>query len=177
MRIYLTLLGLALAIVGHKPSFAGDISTSISDNSVKHSMLYQAVEKYADTTLSTSDVDTLNATPVSVLAASGSGYVNVVTGAVFWVVHGSSAFELGSGVLDLKYTNSSGAKVVTSVLNATVESSSDAVSYSPGIVVIPVDNAAVVAHTTTDVTDVTSAGKIKVRVFYKVVPTNYLAAY
>lgn len=129
---------------------------------------------FQDFVLTAAQMDALNATPVSILAAPGAGLVNIVTGLIIRVNStGFTAFELGSGVLEVRYTDASGAKVVTDIVNGTVESATDLVSYSPPIVALPVVNAAIVAHTSTDVT--AGTGNIQGRLYYKTVKLAEIA--
>lgn len=120
---------------------------------------------YQDFVLTAAQMDTLNATPVTIVAAPGSGLVNLVTG-LFLKVNstGFTAFELGSGVLEFKYTDGSGAKVVTDVTNAVVESATDVMDYCVPIVCAPLANALICAHASADVT--AGTGNIQGRLFY-----------
>jgi hypothetical protein len=121
---------------------------------------------YKDFVLTAAQMDTLNATPVEILAAPGSGIINIPVGLLLKVNStGYTAFELGSGVLEFRYTDASGAKIVTDVVNGTVESATDLLSYHPPIVALPVANAAIVAHSSTDVT--AGTGNIQGRLFYR----------
>jgi hypothetical protein len=130
---------------------------------------------YQDFVLSAAQMDALNATPVSLLAAPGSGLINLVSNIYIKVNStGLTAFELGSGVLEFRYTDASGAKVVTDVTNAIVESATDVEQYLPGIVVTAVSNAAIVAHTSADVT--AGTGNIQGRIFYRTVKVSEIVA-
>lgn len=123
-------------------------------------------EFYQDFVLTAAQMNTLNATPVTLLAAPGSGLVNLVSG-IFLKVNstGFTAFELGSGVLEIRYTDATGAKVITDVTNAVVESSTDALGWNPAILCVPVANAVICAHTSTDVT--AGTGNIQGRIYYQ----------
>lgn len=129
--------------------------------------LVNAGLSYVDFKLTSTQMDTLNATPVSLLAAPGTGLVNIVESVLTYIDAGATAFELGSGTLDYKYTNGSGAKVATSVPNATVESSSDTYYRSVPEAAVPVPNAAIVAHASADVT--AGDGTIYGRIWYRTV--------
>lgn len=130
---------------------------------------------YQDFVLSASQMDTLNATAVSVLAAPGSGLTNLISNIYLKVnATGFTAFELGSGVLEFRYTDASGAKVVTDVTNAVVESATDVEQYLPGIVVSAVSNAAIVAHASADVT--AGTGNIQGRIYYRTVKAAEIVA-
>lgn len=137
--------------------------------------LQRSGDNYVDFVLSASQMDTLNATPVTILAAPGSGYVNVCKG-LFLKVNstGFTPFELGSGVLEIRYTGASGAKVITDVANASVESSTDLDIWNPAIVCSVVENAVICAHTSTDVT--AGTGNIQGRLYYKTILVSEIVA-
>ncbi len=135
----------------------------------------RAENSYQDVLLSATQMDTINATPVTLIAAPGSGLTNIVTGVYFKVNStGFTPFELGSGVMEIRYTDGSGAKVITDITNAVVEGSTDAESWNPAILAVPVSNAAIVAHTSTDVT--AGTGNIQMRIFYKTVKVSEIVA-
>lgn len=137
--------------------------------------LQRSGDSYVDFVLSASQMDTLNATPVTILAAPGSGLVNICKGLFLQVnATGFTPFELGSGVLEFRYTDGSGAKIVTDITNAVVESASDALGFNPAILCVPVANAVICAHTSTDVT--AGTGNIQGRLFYKTIKVSEIVA-
>lgn len=129
---------------------------------------------YQDFRLTAAQMDTLNATPVSLIAAPGAGIGILVTQIVTYVVAGSTAFELGSGTLDYRYTDGSGVTVATSVPNATVEAtaSTSVVYTSVGLAGVAVLNAPIVAFASADVT--AGNGTIYGRIYYKMYNTATL---
>lgn len=144
-------------------SYVGD--TELRDH------LLRGQYNYQDFVLTAAQMDTLNATPVTVLAAPGSGLVNLVTGLFLKVnATGFTAFELGSGVLEFRYTDGSGAKVVTDVTNAVVESATDVMDYCPPIVCAPLANAVIAAHASADVT--AGTGNVQGRLWYLTVKVS-----
>jgi len=146
-------------------SFCGE--TELRDHLIRGGIM-----SYKDFKLTSTQMDTLNATPVTLIAAPGAGKALVVEGVYTFIDAGSTAFELGSGTLDFKYTNGSGAQVATSVPNAQVESSSDTQYRSVALAVVPVLNAVVVAHASADVT--AGNGTIYGRVWYRIVDNTEL---
>lgn len=131
----------------------------------------RSFQNYADFVLTAAQMDTLNATPVTIVAAPGAGLVNLVTGLFLKVnATGFTAFELGSGVLEFRYTDASGAKVVTDVTNAFVESATDVMDYCPPIVCAPLANALICAHASADVT--AGTGNVQGRIFYRTVKVS-----
>jgi len=131
---------------------------------------------YQDFALTSTQMDTLNATPVTLISAV-AGCMHVVEGIMLFVDAGSTPFELGSGVLEFRYVDGSGQKVVTDIINGTVESATDVYQYSPGILasgsLAQCVNVPVVAHTSTDVT--AGNGTIYGRIYYKTVKVAELA--
>ena len=127
---------------------------------------------FKDFKLTSTQMDTLNATPVELLAAPGAGLVNVIEGIVTRVVPGGTAFELGSGVLSFLDTDGSGAKLATDVPNATVESATETYYRSVGLAVVPVVNSKVVAKTSADVT--AGNGTIYGRIYYRTLKVSEL---
>ena len=132
----------------------------------------RSIPSFKDVTLSATQMDTLNATPVELVAAPGAGKALIVDHVVAYVAPVSAAFELGSGVLDVKYTGTSGT-VAAEFTNAFVESASAAVAKAYGRDVIAVANAALVAHCSADVTS--GDGKVYLRVYYRTVLLSGLA--
>lgn len=137
--------------------------------------LSRCSDSYQDFTLSAAQMDTLNATPVTLVAAPGSGLTNVVTSVMIQVNStGFTAFSLGSGVLEIRYTDGSGAKTITDITNAVVASVTDVMDYCPAIVCAPLANAVICAHTSTDVT--AGTGNIQGRIYYKTVKVSEIVA-
>lgn len=137
-------------------SYAGE--TEFRDHLVRGKINYQ------DFKLTSTQLDTANATPVTLLAAPGAGLVNVVVSVFTKVVAGATPFELGSGTLGFLYTDGSGAAVATAVPNATVESATDAYYSSVALAVAPVVNAVIVAKPSADVT--AGNGTLYGRIYY-----------
>lgn len=137
--------------------------------------LLRGLTFYKDFVLTAAQMDTLNATPVTLVAAPGSGLVNIVQG-IFLQVNatGFTAFELGSGVLEFRYTDGSGAKVITDVTNAVVESTTDVMDWCPPIVCAPLANAVICAHASADVS--AGTGNIQGRIFYRTVKVSEIVA-
>lgn len=120
---------------------------------------------YQDFTLSAAQMDTLNATPVQVLAAPGAGLVNIIQGCLFKVNStGFTRFELGAGVVSLLYTDGSGAKVTADLPNTEVESATDIMYWAISASVDALANAKVVAKASADVTSGT--GNVQGRIYY-----------
>lgn len=134
--------------------------------------LIRTQTSFVDFALTATQMDTLNATPVEILAAPGEGLMNIVLGIVTFVDAGSTPFELGSGTLGFLLTDGSGAAVATAVPNASLESASDVYYYSVALAVAPLVNAKIVAKASADVT--AGNGAVYGRIFYKTVQVGEL---
>lgn len=131
-------------------------------------------QSYQDFTLSAAQMDTLNATPVTVLAAPGAGLVNIILGCLFKVNStGFTRFELGSGVISLLLTDGSGAKVTADLPNTEVESATDLMYWAISASVDALANAVVVAKASADVT--AGTGNVQGRLFYMTCKHSELA--
>lgn len=130
---------------------------------------------YQDFSLTAAQMDTLNATPVSILPAPGAGLSILVT-SIWTKVYstGFTAFELGSGVLSYLYTDGSGAKVTADVPNASVETATDAEYLAVAASVVPVANSPIVAKASADVT--AGTGNVKGRIYYRIVKSAEVVA-
>jgi len=147
--------------------YLGD--TGFRDHLLRSQLFYQ------DFVLTAAQMDTLNATPVQILAAPGAG-LSIIAEAVYCKVFstGFTAFELGSGVLSFLYTDGSGAKLTADVPNASVESATDVEYHAVAASVAPVANAKVVAKTSADIT--AGTGNVKGRLYYRVVKASEIVA-
>ena len=97
-------------------------------------------------TLSSAQILALNATPVSLISAPGSGKSIVVDEALFKMTFGTIAYT-GTNNLELRYTNGSGTKVTgdfdkTAFLNI---ASGSAIYAAKGVALLVTSNAPVVA--------------------------------
>lgn len=126
--------------------------------------LVRIAESYQDTKLTSTLLDTANATPVEVCPAPPTGYINVITGILTRVVPGATPFELGTGTLGFLLTDGSGASVATAVPNAQLESASTTHYWSVPAAVVPLLATKVVAKPSADVT--AGDGAVYIRVFY-----------
>jgi hypothetical protein len=110
------------------------------------SKLAEDAVRTATVTVATGSVLTLNATPVSLIAAPGAGKAIVVDGIVAKIVFNSVAYT-GGNALEFRYTNGSGAKVTADIASSFINSASGTTYASVAGVttsLAPVVNAAVV---------------------------------
>jgi len=152
------------------PGLANRI-TGVVGEPVFKDQLVASLDSFVDFKLTAAQMDTLNATPVTVLAAPGVGLTNWISRVEIVVVPGATAFELGSGTLDFKYTDGSGASVCATIPNATLETASGTNAFYSAIAVsvATLENAVIVAKTTTDVT--AGDGAVYGRIYYKTINT------
>jgi hypothetical protein len=111
------------------------------------------VIKRAFVTIPAASVRTLNATPYTLVAAPGAGRFLEVVSVHWWLDFGTAAYDAAAAgdTLTVKYTNAAGAEVVDAVAgNAIGAAAADYHAIvKPVAEVIPVANAALVAHITT----------------------------
>jgi len=129
------------------------------------------IEKYVKVTLTNAQMLTLNATPISVIAAPPAGFVHIIE-RIYATKAAGTAYTIGSNAgIDFKYTNGSGA-IVTTALPTTgfldqttaITSSTDAAAT-----VLPVNGAIVAQSKTAEVTG-TGAPSIQLRIYFRTLP-------
>jgi hypothetical protein len=134
--------------------------------------LGNAIDSYVDVKLTAAQLDALNATPVTLIAAPGSGKVTVVTKVFGFLDYGTATYAGSSQVLKINYTDGSGATVAT-FLEAFGEATADKYEAPAIADCYPVANAAIVAATNADWT--TGDSVIYLRIHYHVVDLADLA--
>lgn len=155
-----------------------DVSTSAAiaysklslSSSILQSDLATTVLRYVDLNLTAGQQDSLNATPITAIAAPGAGIITQVMSAVCFVDYVATRNECGSCVLSFRYTDGSGVKATADVPNATYELNSDTYYVAVGASGIPVVNAAVVAHVDADVTAGDSL--VNCRLYYRTITVS-----
>lgn len=126
---------------------------AISTNLVTWEKLETEVLVVQQGTIATGDVATMNATPVEMVAAPGAGYYIDVQSIHWFLDFESAAYDAAAAgdTLAAKYTDAAGAEVVDNVAGDAIGAA--AADYhtkvAPVAEVIPVDNAAIVAHINT----------------------------
>ncbi len=112
---------------------------------------YQGGQEYAQVTIATGAVLTLNTTPVQLVAAPGTGSVVIVDDIAAKLVRNSITYTT-QGVLEFRYTDGSGAKVSADIANTLLfTSSGTGYQTVKGVAtaLIPVANAAIVVDVPT----------------------------
>lgn len=134
--------------------------------------------KYADVTITSAQLLALFTTPISVLAAPGAGFANVLEAVIATKAAGTAYAGIASNEeLAISYTNAAGLKVMeiepTGFLDQTTAQMRYASSYkaaSATASITPVENAAMVIHMLTgNIT--TGDSDLKLRLIYRTIPT------
>lgn len=128
--------------------------------------------QWVDVLIANAALDTLNATPVSLVAAPGSGKALLFAGALVVNNFVTAALELGSGTLDIKYQNSSGG-LAGQMTNAFVESAATAYAAVAPLTCVALVNQALVLHASADITS--GGGNLAIRMFYRTVTIAAIA--
>lgn len=141
--------------------------------------LEEQAQRYADVTIPNAAVLTLNATPVTLVAAPGAGKALIFAGAILYKAAGTAFANIAAGDdLAIKYTDASGAQVGQAEMTGFADQTTAQMRWvrphtaASGVSdITPVANAALVAHMLTGEID-TGNSELKLRVFYRVVPTT-----
>lgn len=141
---------------------------------IRAKKLAKVTDKISKTiTLTSAQILTLNATPVSVLPAPGAGFVNVITGVYVTKAAGTAYAGIAAGEdLAFKYTDASGSVAATVEMTGFADSvnATSAWGSLPATSAFPVANAAIVAHMLTgEIT--TGTSDFKIRLYYKTIPS------
>lgn len=133
-----------------------------------------SLNSYVDVKLTSSQLDTLAATPVSLIAAPGSGKITIVNKVVGFLDFNSAAYAGSSEVLSIRYTDGSGAAICSFQEAGFLEATADKYEIPAIIDVLPVANAAIVATANADLT--TGDSPIYLRIYYTVLDLADLGA-
>ena len=121
--------------------------------------------------LSSAQILALNATPVALVAAPGTGKIISVEEILFKMVRTATAYANG-GALEFRYRNASGAKVIADIAASVVTTGGAGTEYNivRGVVtsLTPVANAAIVIDNAT-APFITGTGTAVVSVKYRIV--------
>lgn len=128
--------------------------------------------KYADVLVTSTEVLALNATPKTIVAAPGAGYVNEFLGALVFLDYNSAAYADDAGEdLVFKYTDASGSAVSNALDGSAFDGTADALvpAYplnAAASVLELTANAAIVLHLLVGEW-ITGNSPLKVRCFYR----------
>lgn len=144
-------------------------------NSGYYPSLDQGVQVSVDVTVSSAQLLALNATPKTLVAAPGAGLAIIPTALLLFLDYATTGYG-GIGASDdlaVKYTDASGTQIMTVEATGFLDATADAVRFAPAptTLLTPTANAALVLHMLTgEIT--TGDSPLKVRVYYRVVPTT-----
>ena len=132
--------------------------------------LAQHILKWRDTKFTATELDAMNGTPGELLPAPESTELYDVVEVVCNMTKGVSAFELGSGTLDVRYNSGSGS-LIAQFANAFLESDSAiAKAYGRDMVSTNALGKKVVLYPSADVT--AGSGSLACRVYYRKIDTS-----
>lgn len=146
---------------------------AFATNGITKAQLELQLLQWVDVAIANAAIDTMNATPVQLIAAPGSGKIIQFLGAIVVNTFLTTAFELGSGTMDIRYENSSGG-LAGQLTNAFVESAATAYATVAPLTCVSLVNKAIVIHASADVT--AGAGSMAIRSFYRTVTVAGIAA-
>lgn len=130
-------------------------------------------------TIAASAVRTLNATPVSLVAAPGSNKAIQLVSATLWLDYESAAYDSvgASDDLTIRYTNGSGALLATVETTGFMDQTSDQVRYvypTTTAAFTPASNAALVLHCSTgEMYSAAGDSPLKYKVMYRIIDTSW----
>lgn len=163
------------------PKVSGALSTALYGG-ITASKLEEQHERVTDVTVTSAQILTLNATPVTLIAAPGANKAIIFTGAVLATAGGTAyAGIAATEEFSFKYTNAAGLNVSTVETTGWLDQTTAQVRWAQPHTrtittdvpeeVVPVANAALVAHMV--VGEITTGNyNIRIRIFYRVVPTT-----
>ena len=134
---------------------------------------------FKDVTITSAQLLALNATPIELVAAPGSGFALVLDSIVAYKAAGTAYAGIAAGEdISIKYTDENGTELAeietTGFLDQTTAQSRFAYPFraASGVSsVTPTANAALVAHMLTD--EITTGDSdLKLRVYYRILPTT-----
>lgn len=151
---------------------AGSITGSLlTANTVDKGQLALGILQYAQVNLTAAQVKALNTTPISLVAAPGSGLGIIVDFVYASLVYVSATYSCNAGGASLFYTDGSGTAVGIALTQAFIQTSSGTAHLhvrGSATALAPVANAAIVIKAaSTDPT--TGDSLIKVLTYYRVV--------
>lgn len=165
------------AVTGAKIADDAVDTEHLAADAVDSAALDPTILKRTTGTIAAASVRTLNATPVSVIAAPGANKFTQVVSCRWFLDFATTGYDAAASgdSLVLKYTNGSGAEVVDSVAGDAIGAATadyhvvvDAVPE-----VIPVANAAIVAHVNTgEWYSAAGDSPLKYEIYYRTVPVD-----
>lgn len=164
-------------LIGVVETTAGSSATTVRVrlNGGFYPALDASVQRSVDVTITTAQVKALFGTPITVVPAPGSGLAAVPIGAVLFLDFATAAYDgIAAGEnFVFKYTDASGATLITVESDGFLDASADALRYvdAANTLITPVANAPIVAHILSGEI-ATGDSPLKIRFFYRVIPTT-----
>jgi hypothetical protein len=171
----------------HYAALSGDVTmdlngvTAIGARKILTSMVELSLPQYVSVTLTNAQIKNLRATPISMIAAPGANLMIDFLSAELLLIAGVNALTESAANLGFKFTNGSGVQVsdtveCTGFIDQTVNTITSARRGLDSIVAATAAaNAALVLHNTGAGEfggNVAADATMKVRVLYRVIPTN-----
>lgn len=127
-------------------------TADIAAASVTSAKMAEDLVRTVQVPLTAANIIAMGTTPVSLIAAPGSGKITIIESIVFKMVRTATAFT-GGGALEFRYTDASGAKVSADIAAAVVTTGGAGTEYNSvaGVTtsLTPVVNAAIVIRNPT----------------------------
>lgn len=153
--------------------FGTNLATTLQGGSgtgIPQTYLVDELLHYVDVSLTTAQILALNATPVSLVAAPGSGKAVLVSHVVASMTFLTAAYACNAAGATLFYTDGSGVNTGVTLTQAFIQVAASGSLFVKGAVtaLIPTANAAIVIKAATS-DPTTGAGSLKIRTYYYVV--------
>jgi hypothetical protein len=161
-------------------SLAGSVGTAdLANNAVTTAKLDVSTIQYAEVALTANQIKALRATPISLVAAPGTGKVIEFVSAVLLLDATATGFTETADNMAIRYTNGSGVIVseaieATGFIDQTADTITNAIAKADAIVAATgAANQALVLHNTGDGEYATGTGVMRVKVAYRVHTTGF----
>jgi hypothetical protein len=144
--------------------------TAIGANKVVSSMLAKNLIQTTTVTVTTGQILALNTTPITLVAAPGTGLVLLPIAVYATITYGAAAYSTNAAGFTVRYTNGSGASTAMTLTQAFLQSSANAIQHvAAGTTAItPVANAPLVIYAD-NANPTTGDSNLKLQIWYRVV--------
>ena len=159
-------------------AISGDVTltsagvVSLADDTVATAELHETTVQYVEVSISTTNVKSLNSSPVTIVPAPGEGKAAIFAGGVLIIDYESATYG-GITAAYLKYNNYAGATVNQHTLHTTIVSGSSTmvrmIPYYSALVTVA-ENAPIVLTGNAD--PITGDSPLRVKCWYRVIETG-----